>query len=101
MTPSELMADLNRCGPQELYVVLQYFANHLHEITLANGCHVRDASDCKAFLRECAEATRAPSPPRPRDHTCPDCGHEHEGRHECKAYIGEGRFCPCESKVTA
>ena len=36
-----------------------------------------------------------------RDHICPDCGHVHEGKTECTHYLGEGKFCKCEAKVTA
>jgi len=35
------------------------------------------------------------------DPVCPDCNHVHEGRAECSKYLGEGKFCKCESKVTA
>jgi len=38
---------------------------------------------------------------RVRDHSCPECQHEHEGRTECSKYLGEGKFCRCEAKVTA
>lgn len=46
------------------------------------------------------EALTAPTP-QLRDHVCPDCHHEHEGRNECSKYLGEEKFCHCESKVTA
>lgn len=36
-----------------------------------------------------------------RDHACDDCRHEHQGKTECGHYLGEGKFCKCEAKVTA
>jgi hypothetical protein len=53
------------------------------------------------------EALTAPKAPKVMgefvivDHVCPDCHHEHEGRNECSHYLGEEKFCHCESKVTA
>lgn len=47
------------------------------------------------------EETLTPASVPHRDHTCPDCHHEHEGRNECSHYLGEGKFCHCESKVPA
>ncbi len=47
-----------------------------------------------------AEAVKSERRPRP-DPNCPDCNHVHEGRNECSRYLGEGKFCRCESKVTA
>lgn len=49
-----------------------------------------------------AEAIKLDSTaPRVRDYTCPECQHEHESKSECSKYLGEGRFCHCEAKVTA
>lgn len=107
MKPSELIADcpLPPGHEAEFRLMLRIFcrhaADHSYELTLSTGQRVLDPLDFKRFLGECVEAINFPGKFTPRDHTCPDCHHEHESRDECKKYLGEGRFCPCESKVTA
>ena len=118
MTASELIAELRLMGPQDPNVIFQYLADHVYEAELPTSLNgpprrVRDASDFREWLLELAEAAkpaRCVSPAlrqtqipaqQPRDHRCPDCGHVHEGRDECGKYLGEEKFCPCESRVTA
>jgi hypothetical protein len=126
MTAKELIDDLRLLGPQDANVIFQYLADHIYEAELSTPPtrplrRVRDACDFKEWLLELAEAaklplglTKAPRAPTPqlsltqnlaqqprRDHTCPDCGHEHEGRTDCGKYLGEGKFCPCETRVMA
>ena len=36
-----------------------------------------------------------------RDHTCPDCQHEHGLGETCRYYLGEGKFCECPSRRAA
>ena len=90
---------------------LRHLAEHTHELRLAAGERICDVSDVTAGLKELAEAalaeprlavklTRRQEQPR-WDRTCPDCDHEHEGRNACEKYLGEGKFCQCESKVHA
>lgn len=106
MTPSDLISDCPMPAGHEyearlmLRLSLRHFADHVHELTLPNGLPVRDPSDLKEFLDGCV-TTLAPPKFVARTHVCPDCDHEHEGKTECKKYLGEGRFCPCESKVPA
>lgn len=108
MTSKEIVDDLLRCGPQSLNVSLDYIAARMCEARLRDGCRINDVSDAAAFLHECAEqvqlastGNRGKQPRAQRDYTCPDCHHEHEGRDECQHYLGEGKFCLCESKVRA
>ena len=127
MTARELLSDLRRMGPQSLEVLFTYLANHWYEFRLENGTLVRhsDAIGAREFLLECAAAAKlspdvestevsiaAGSRPRPQvirqeqprwksDPVFPDCDHVHEGRDECAKYLGEGKFCRCESRVTA
>jgi hypothetical protein len=84
-------------------LLLHNLADHWHALRLADGQRVNDNSDGSLALRELAEAALAPIPGKPpiRDHTCPDCGHEHEAKEYCSKYLGEGKFCQCESRVTA
>jgi hypothetical protein len=109
---------------------LFYFAEHLHEWRLNDGMCLLDRSDFAAGLRELAYAARKAENPdtealvmttgsqlaqsvdggRPASlpryrpawerHNCPDCGHEHEGKIECGFYLGEEKFCRCESKAS-
>jgi hypothetical protein len=107
MTPKEIVSRLAPVELDRLRLIFKFMAANAHELTCDSGEKLRDASDWKEFLNEVADAlAEASTPPYtnfhlPRDHTCPDCGHEHEDKAECKHYLGEGRFCPCESKVTA
>jgi len=117
MTPSELIRDLPT-GPGDprenrlfARLLLRYLADHVDYATLNSGQRLRDALDFRTWLEELFSAGSAPpantagsplrSTGRARDYSCPECGHEHEGQRECKKYLGEGRFCPCEVKVTA
>jgi hypothetical protein len=121
MTASDLISNLRQCGPQSLSVILHYIADRVYEAELPNGAALRDATDFKAWLVDLADearnvdgmeipgetenrpavrGTRRLQQPR-WDRTCPDCDHEHEGRNDCGKYLGEGKFCQCESKVTA
>ncbi len=88
MKAAELIAKYRACGPQSMPVFLHFLADHAGEV-----------ANVTVWLRELAEAARLPDPVP--DPLCPDCRHVHEGRTECKKYLGEGKFCPCESKVTA
>lgn len=107
MKPSELMADLPSPPGHErefrLYarLLVRYFADHIYDATLESGEGVSDPMNFKRLFEQCAAALSAPMKARAAGHSCPDCHHEHEGRGECKVYLGEGRFCLCESKVTA
>lgn len=120
MNARELIADLRLLGPQDLNVVFHYLAARVYDARLAGGLPLSDAHDFKLWLEELGEASKhspilestevlvqpgnGTSPkvtraPQPRwDRSCPDCGHEHEDRSECKKYLGEGKFCPCETK---
>lgn len=113
MTAPELIAELRALGgsPDAARIFL-HLAEHVYEARLANGARLLDASDFKEWLVELAEeakiprppyfpARAAPSPQTRYDHICPDCGHEHEGRTDCGKYLGEEKFCPCESRVRA
>lgn len=87
-----------------LRLVLRYIADNLYSFQREDGRPLRDAIDYKEFFERAVCLAYIPpekSRPVPRDYTCPDCQHEHEGRDECKVYLGEGRFCPCEAKVRA
>jgi hypothetical protein len=99
-----------------LRAALHHIADHWYQLQLLDGQRMNDATDAALGLRELAEAARVPGtepesmpapkvtqrPAQPRwDRTCPDCAHEHEGRNDCGKYLGEGKFCQCESKVTA
>jgi hypothetical protein len=99
MNARELIADLRLLGPQDPNVVFHYLAARVYDARLSNGLPLHDAHDFKLWLEELGEASKCPA--LPADHTCPDCGHVHEDRNECKKYLGEGKFCPCESRVTA
>ena len=111
MTPKQTAAELRAVGHQDLNVTLNSLADQIPKACFESGARVLDASDFSQWLREVAECWRNPTAaPAPRqimgqftvrDYACPDCGHEHEAKAECKFYLGEGRFCPCESKVTA
>ncbi len=104
----------------------RYLADHVYQSTIHSGERVgSDPTTTMIWLRELSDECRtkaAPGAPSlelrleqiPRtppaqvrcDPTCPDCIHVHEGRviagrQECGHYLGEGKFCPCESKVTA
>lgn len=108
MTPSELMRGVEKLGEAPLSVKLLFIANRILSITTEDGRSLRDMSDVRQAAIDCYHAqlaleqeARRPADPAPRDYTCPECGHEHETRDECKKYLGEGKFCPCEAKVTA
>lgn len=122
MTAREIIAELRLCGPQSLAVILHFLADRAYEFRLADGKRITDVIDAAAWLRELAEADKVvvfpeitvegadgsiPAAPSPaswqlrRDHSCDDCRHEHQGKTECGHYLGEGKFCHCESKVTA
>ncbi len=110
MTPKQSAAHLRTCGAQDLNVTLNTLADQLPEACFENGARVLDNTDFPRWLREVAEAWRNPhgKPLRQimgqfivRDHSCPECKHEHEDKAECKKYLGEGRFCPCEANVSA
>ena len=109
VTPREIVSRLAPVDFARLRLIFQFLAANAHELKLETGQHLRDAGDWKEFLSETADAlAEASIPPqvsermnlRPRDHSCPECKHEHEDKTECKKYLGEGRFCPCETKVT-
>lgn len=90
---------------------LLYLANHVHEIRLADGQRLNDATDFIVFLRELAEASRTVievSPAvavglglRAKLSTCHRCGHIHKEAGECGAEMGPGRICRCELEVRA
>src|SRR5579859_6354084 len=124
MTAPELIATLRAAGPQSLGVTLHFIADRAHELTLADGQHLRDATDFKAALKELAEATRfrdyeiamgtgfdehlessvqrvLPQRPGYNVEFCPQCGHVHVDDDECSFPIGGDRICRCERKVTA
>ena len=110
MTPKEIVSRLAPVDFERLRLIFSFLAANADELKVESGLHLLSRGDWKEFLNEMAdELAEAAIPPqtsarmnlRPRDHTCPDCGHEHEAKAECKVYLGEGRFCPCESKVTA
>jgi hypothetical protein len=113
MTPKELVSRLAPVELERLRLIFLFLAANAHELRTNADCRLLDASDWKEFLHEVADELAEAGQgrtaqmdsrllPRPAlDHTCPDCGHEHEDKTECKKYLGEGRFCPCESKVTA
>jgi hypothetical protein len=124
MTAPELISDLRACGPQSLSVTMHYIADRIHELTLADGQHLRDATDFKAALKELAEAARhrdykiamgagfqehmegaMADPPKKTaivfPDFCPGCGHVHADDHECQFPIGGGRICRCERAVPA
>jgi len=123
INPRGLVLNLCALGQQDGCVVFAYIAEHYYELALSNGSPLAytDVTGHKQFWEEVAEAAKvsgfSPSTPvqaptgfgtspkvtpRPRwDRSCPDCGHEHEDRTECKKYLGEGKFCQCESRATA
>lgn len=113
MTPKELVTRLAPVELERLRSIFLFIAANAHELRCESGTQLRDASDWKEFLHEVGDALAEAAAAVPgcisprmnlrplRDHTCPDCGHEHEDKAECKKYLGEGRFCPCESKVPA
>ncbi|HZW05360.1 MAG TPA: hypothetical protein VFF58_00500 [Candidatus Nitrosotalea sp.] len=123
MTARELMAYMQRCGPQELNVVFHFLADQAGQARLSNGARLCDVSDFSAWLRELGDAARIsgeipdstevlPMPERstrPRVterpaqlrnwNACPRCGHVHEGDRECGVEIGRGQICRCEMEV--
>jgi hypothetical protein len=123
MNSRELISNLQALGPQDHHVLFTYLADHVHEARLNDGICLLDRSDFAAWLRELAREARncvqastrvsvmpglrtsprviSPAAQRRYDHVCPDCDHEHRSREECGFYLGEGRFCHCESKAAA
>ncbi len=109
MTAKEFVCHLAPVELERLASIFNFLAEHEHELQLASGQPLNDGLDFAAFLREVAAALQFPDrgkvterQPQARwDRTCPDCDHEHEGKTECSHYLGEGKFCRCESKVTA
>ncbi len=121
LTAKEFVARLAPVEFERLVLIFNYLADHAHELRLISGDRLNDILDFAAFLRELAAALRFPestevpdrpdSRPSPKvtlresqprwSRRCPDCDHEHEGRNECSYYLGEGKFCQCETKVTA
>jgi hypothetical protein len=118
--PDQFVSKLCEPFPAELHremllyarIVFQTFAEHAADLRTIGGMRLLDTSDWKEFFQEMGDAiaevtakpTVAPLPAPQRmlrDHTCPDCGHEHEGKTECGHYLGEGKFCRCEAKVMA
>jgi len=112
MRTKDLIAELTAAGPQDLSVILHFFADRAHAARLADGQGLRDCLDFSAWLRELAEASKVvdpigqllsanpstriqPSPAVMQD-WCNSCGHEaHPGR-ECGVAIGGERICRCE-----
>jgi len=123
MTARELLDEILSQGPHsdalplECRLIFRQVADNLHQLRLRNGAALRDTSDVHEFFRELiAELAPAPKNGKPpslrqelrqeqprwkRDPVCPACDHVHEDRTECKKYLGEGKFCPCEEKVPA
>lgn len=108
MTPKEIVDLLAPMDLERLRAIFLFIARNSNELTTLSGMHLRDGTDWKEFLHELGDAlaekaflSRQSSHPfKAYDRTCPDCKHEHEDKTECKKYLGEGRFCPCETKVT-
>ncbi len=115
MTPEQFIVKLAERFPVEFRrevlltarQVFRFQADNLFDAQFSNGHPVRqsDILGARLWLDQLETAAEQALRPQgmavPYDHTCPDCGHEHEDKAECKKYLGEGRFCPCESKVTA
>ena len=106
MTAGEFIARLAPVDLDRLARIFDCLADHGHELHLESGQALRDGIDFIAFHREVAVAARLRGsagrtvtfgPVR----ACSECGHEHEGKNECSKYLGEGKFCHCESRVTA
>ena len=125
MTASEFVTELLAQGPSspnlalELRLVFRLLRDRMRELTVQPDQHfLTEVGDFADFAGECVEALNRKIPLRAgfADHPlrlhgrvlpqvrwerkCPECDHEHEGRGECKVYLGEGKFCPCEAKVT-
>ena len=112
MTPDQFVAKLCDRFPAEFRrevlltarLIFQFQHDNLFDAQFADARPVRqsDILGQREWFEQLAEAAnRSILFPVQRDHICPDCGHEHEDKRECKKYLGEGRFCPCESKVPA
>ncbi len=105
MTPDELVANLAPVDLERLRLIFLYVATNAYELTLADGRRLLDGTDWKEFFHQLGdvlgEAGAGTGFKLPRDYKCSDCGHVHEDKAECRVYLGEGRFCPCESKVAA
>lgn len=111
MTPTEFVSKLCDRFPAEFQrevlltarLIFQFQADNLYDVQFADGRPVRqsDILGQRAWFQQLVAAANPSRMLLPRDPLCPDCRHEHEGKTECKKYLGEGRFCPCESKVTA
>jgi hypothetical protein len=123
MTARELLDEILSQGPPsdvlplECRLIFRQVADNLHQVRLRNGTALRDLSDVTEFFRELvAELAPRPANGRTRpalvqhleqrpqwktDPVCPECDHVHESRNECSKYLGEGKICHCEAKVTA
>jgi tRNA(Ile2) C34 agmatinyltransferase TiaS len=125
MTISQLISDYRALGPQSENVLLEFIADHLYELRLANSARIIDPMDFKEALHDLAEALRmaefpegtvlppskvalahsaylkSPRVTRSNDPTCPRCGHVHEGAGECGVSMGKDRICRCEMEVVA
>jgi len=113
MTPRDLAASIP-FGPNpprdihiSLSIALLYLSEHFYEARTESGMRVSDPISTRIWLAELAaainlnEAAFATKPISLPDYVCPECKHEHRDRNECGAYLGEGKFCHCESKVMA
>lgn len=123
MTSRELLDEILAQGPRsdalalECRIIFRILVDNLYRAQLSEGGLLRDISDVRAFLQELVDELAPHQKPaasvgprltlrqeQPRwkpDLVCPHCRHTHEGRDECKVYLGEGKFCLCEEKVTA
>ena len=120
MTPSELIARYRDLGPQDLNVLLQFIADRLYCLRLANGPRILDVTDMKQAFLEMAEELRKscntkvpwmvnekPIPKvTPSEHErwagiCHSCGHPHKDKAECGASMGNERKCLCDLEVAS
>lgn len=107
MTARELVSTFRPLSFPATEDFFLYLAAHIPEMRLSDGQRLNDATDFAAFLRELADVLesqrtcRAPAAEAREklDHTCPRCGHIHEGILECGMEIGSGRICRCEMSV--
>ena len=110
MTATEFVNHLAPVEMKRLALIFASLADRMHSFRLADGQRLNDVTDVCALLRELSAALEfrdssngalVPPPQARWKTTCPDCHHEHEGRTDCSKYLGEEKFCRCETKVTA
>ena len=110
MMPDQFVSKLSERFPAELRrealltarIIFDLQTTTALDLRTISGMRLLDVADWKEFFQEVGDVLAENGAIRPpRDLRCADCLHVHEGRDECKVYLGEEKFCPCEAKVTA